>query len=116
MSVITNEEVLINENDEQLDILQRKSAALKNATNTLLDKVSDSNKNIDETAIEMRSLVDLTNRSIEGISKVVGAKFTYRHCFYLICGLVVLLLILYFMFFKMDWFSSKVDIVPTEQN
>ncbi|EAL48531.2 hypothetical protein EHI_105100 [Entamoeba histolytica HM-1:IMSS] len=49
MSVITNEEVLINENDEQLDILQRKSAALKNATNTLLDKVSDSNKNIDET-------------------------------------------------------------------
>ncbi|ELP86233.1 hypothetical protein EIN_111670 [Entamoeba invadens IP1] len=114
MSNPSNEEILLNENDDQIDSLQMKTQALRKASKILGNKVVDSSKEADATSIEMEGLVSMTNHSIDGVSRIVGAKVTYRHCFFLICGIVVLLLILYGVLFKMDW-GTKPQITPQDQ-
>ena len=114
MTDYTNEQILLDQNDEELDILKRKTEAIKRASTSLKNKITESNTNLDETSIDMGNLIDLTNHSFEAVSKLVGRKVTYRHCCYLICMFVLILMIIYCFLFKFDW--SNKDELEMQKN
>ena len=103
MTTLTDSEILLNQNDDELDLLKRKTEAIKRASTSLKNKIEDSNTQLDQTSIDMGELNDFANKSVDIVSKLVGRKVTYKHCFYLIFVLVIILMILYILMFKIDW-------------
>ena len=109
MTTLTDGEILLNQNDDELDQLKRKTEAIKRASTSLKNKIEESNTQLDETSIEMGDLINFADRSVDIVSKLVGRKVTYRHCFYLIVVLVIIFMIIYCVIFKFDW-SAKEEV------
>ena len=54
----------------------------------------------------MTDLVELSNTSIESVSRLVHMRVTYKHCCVLTAGVVIFLIIIYGLVFKFDWTTT----------